>query len=279
MLIPYAVDVPMARLPWANWALIAFTIAISVSVWLGAWDAPDVEEPLRFPDNMGNKENFDQIVAKIRTSIRMLDEPPAGSLQPRQFHFSQLVTHIFVHLNVLHLLGNMFFLFAFANAVNAKLGHLPFLGTYLLAGFAAGSAWLLIGEHRPALGASGAIMGIVGVFFIFFPRNDVLFWGNFAYRDFGTFYVPAYYVISFYLVADLLGVIWQHESGIGYVAHLGGALTGITLAIVLVTSRVVRSAFGEENLLQTLGVQKRRPSRDELDWQERRRRRRRSSLT
>src|SRR5205823_6429966 len=140
------VDVPMARVPVANWVLIGVTSLVTIAVW----------------------------VHEARTADRDDQEPEYPlALKPADFSPTQLVTYQFVHADILHLAGNMMFLFVFGNAVNAKLGHWQFVVIYLLLGVLAGAAFIPFAGGLPVLGASGAIMGIVGVFLVLFPRNDV----------------------------------------------------------------------------------------------------------
>ena len=91
--------------------------------------------------------------------------------QPGNFKISQLVGSLFLHAGWMHLLGNMFFLWLFGNAVNAKLGHWQFLALYFLAGIFAGGIYLIFGPAIPVLGASGAIMGVMGAFFMLLPAK------------------------------------------------------------------------------------------------------------
>src|SRR5437763_9671225 len=107
-MIPLTLDVPMKRIPWANWGLILATVAVSLAV----------------PYAPGERFAF------------LPDEtaPPKYSplvLQRHPFAAYQLVTSLFQHAGLLPLVGNLLFLFVFGNAINAKLGHLGFLAAYL----------------------------------------------------------------------------------------------------------------------------------------------------
>jgi membrane associated rhomboid family serine protease len=214
-MIPYQVDVPMARLPWANWALIA-----------------------------ANGLVFVFSAAAPAESLRPL------LLDPRHFSAGQLLTSLFLHADIVHLVGNMLFLFVFGNAVNAKLGHVGFLLSYFLIGVVEGLAWRWLG-HGPALGASGAIMGIVGLFFVLFPRNDVeVFYFDLGYGAFFT--IPAFWLILLYIVWDLCGVVLWSQEGVAYVCHLAGAVAGIAEGLLLTAGRWVKSTGYEENLWEML---------------------------
>jgi membrane associated rhomboid family serine protease len=229
MLLPYTVDVPMIRLPIANWALIATTALVSLAVFLGLWPGADWRADRKLQqafEQLQKKRGDSKEISKEVDDIlhASWNEPvPPLALRPGAFSPFQLVSHLFVHADIGHLLGNMLFLFVFGNAVNAKLGHGLFLASYCLLGAIAGVCWLLIGDGRPAVGASGAIMGIVGMFFVLFPRNDVrFFYWYWTVSD--IFDIPAFWLILFYLGCDLVGALFFGAGAVAYIAHLGGAV-------------------------------------------------------
>src|SRR5262245_55150884 len=89
--------------------------------------------------------------------------------------FSSLFTSMFMHANLTHLGGNMLFLWIFGDNVEARLGSLGYLAAYLATGIAGGivDALLREGSAIPGIGASGAISGVLGMYFIGFPKNRV----------------------------------------------------------------------------------------------------------
>lgn len=224
MLIPYSVDAPMSRWPLANWALIALTSL--VSLWVLA------EGELQDWNVIGPGEHF--------TSDGLL-----GSM----------VTHA----DLLHLIGNMVFLFVFGNAVNAKLGHIRYLVCYAVCGAIAGLGWALLADG-PAAGASGAIMGVLGMLVVFYPRNEIwiYYWlGGNPYGQFGwhgTFGLPGVLVIGAYFAMDVYFFATGDEGGVAYLAHIVGFLAGFAIASALVLLRMVALDETEENLYETLGV-------------------------
>jgi membrane associated rhomboid family serine protease len=261
MLLPYSVDVPMERWPFVNWALIAVTIFISMGIFIedahnSRLTPQQIERRIEDLEKQGlDDDAIDRILEG------QFDRTSSWALKPHNFSFLQLFSCLFVHLDLFHLVGNMFFLFVFGNAVNAKLGHVPFLLSYLLLGAMASLAWLVLGNGQPAVGASGAIMGIVGLFLVLFPRNDVtiLYWFSFAYA--GTFDLSALWVILAYLGADFWGTLRDGEGGVAYVAHLGGAVAGIGLGMTALALGYLAPLRGEENLLQFMGWQEKRPKK------------------
>lgn len=217
MLIPYNVDVPMQRWPVMNWIIMGVTIMLS----LATLASPEDFQPWML---IGPGEYF--TVAGL---------------------FGSLVTH----LDIVHLLGNMMFLFVFGNSINAKIGHIPFLLCYAAIGVIEGVVWALL-ANGPALGASGAIMGIVGMFVVFYPRNEVSIGYWFVARG-GSFEVPGMVVVAAYFAFDLWGFVSGGE-GVAYLAHIAGMLAGFGIASGLVLAGLFPSESYEENLYEVLGV-------------------------
>lgn len=138
-----------------------------------------------------------------------------------------LLTSVFSHNMLLHLLLNMFVLSSFGPIMVTTLGTARFLRFYLTAGIlsslahAAVSAFLLHQPELPALGASGAISGLILLFSLLYPRQKILL--------FGFIPLPAVFGAVIFVLLDLWGLYAQAEGGglpIGHGAHLGGALTG-----------------------------------------------------
>ncbi len=253
-MIPLSVDVPMKRLPWANWVLILATVVISLAV------------PYATEERTGRSSGE---LTRHRYSPLVL--------QRDGFAAYQLVTALFQHAGPLHLFGNMLFLFVFGNAINAKLGHVGFLASYLGIGVLENLVWLVAGESA-CLGASAAIMGMCGMFLVLYPRNDVrVFWdeGNVAlFTRSWTSEIPGWAIVLLYLAFDLWGALLDRKAGIGYVSHLIGALLGIALAIVLLKGGWLTPDRGEQTLLQWLASEG--PVEDEVPDRQRGRKKPRS---
>jgi membrane associated rhomboid family serine protease len=270
MLLPYTVDVPMSRIPFANWVLIGATTVASVILYVEHFqrEREVLEKWVRAAREM--KAPPPQLREAVEKALK--GEPrsfPWSLKRGESFSAAQLLSYQLVHAGPLHLVGNMVFLFVFGNAVNAKLGHLPFLGCYFGLGVLAGLAWLLLGHGPEVVGASGAIMGLVGVFLVLFPKNDVTVLYALSLGRAGSVSVPAFLVILSYMVSDLLGAAFG-SGPVAYVAHLVGLFAGAALACVLVGWGWVRSERYEENLLQAVGMLPRR--KDEVDyyWEQKR---------
>ncbi len=159
---------------------------------------------------------------------------------------SGMFGHVFLHADLIHLLGNMIFLWAFGNAICAKVGNIAYIPIFFMLALLAAIIHLVM-DGAPAIGASGAINGIVGMFLILFPRNNVacfwffIFWG-------GMFRVSSYWMILLWLAFDLWGVV-TGEQTVAYWAHIGGLLGGAAVAVVLLKGRFIEPLRTEETLL------------------------------
>ncbi|NLY38223.1 MAG: rhomboid family intramembrane serine protease [Firmicutes bacterium] len=148
-----------------------------------------------------------------------------------------LVTANFLHGGWLHLIGNMIYLWIFGDNVEDRLGHLSFLVTYLLMG--AGSQLFHVFTapegQIPLVGASGAIAGVLGAYFVLFPRARVLTLLPLGF--FITFvHIPAVVFLAFWFILQLINATAQGLAmgvqPVAWWAHVGGFLIGIIVGVV-----------------------------------------------
>jgi membrane associated rhomboid family serine protease len=141
-----------------------------------------------------------------------------------------LVTSMFLHANWWHVLGNMFFLWIFGDNIEDAMGHLRFFAFYMLCGLAGGAALILSAPHSivPAVGASGAIAGVMAAYVMIRPCAKIELWVFiFPYP------VPALVFIGFWIGTQILHVEMHSNTGVAYWVHLGGAIAGALLIIVM----------------------------------------------
>jgi membrane associated rhomboid family serine protease len=215
LIIPYHVDVPMRCMPWMNWVLIGVTVL--------------------FYPLCGSARNFTPLGESL-----VLGQGALG-----------WVGHVLVHADLFHLFGNMLFLWVFGNAVCAKVGNLAYPFIYFGLGLVVGVLSYAI-DPRPAVGASGAINGVVGLFVVWYLLNDISCW--YAYWFFGlagagNYAVSSYWMVLMWAAFDIWGMI-RGGGNIGHVAHLAGFIAGFALAVILLKSRWVEMERGERSLLQ-----------------------------
>ncbi len=192
---PFGVDVAMGRLPFANWALIALNFFVFLM----------------------------QLQGKIGEDAVM--QVADGGWNPLA-----MLASCFLHGSVGHVLGNMLFLWTFGNPICAALGTWRYLLVYAALGIFS-SATMMVAHGEIGIGASGAINGIVGMYLVLFPVNDVSCFWYFFYR-WGVVEVSGFWLVLLWLSFDILGVIRGQDDGVGYWAHLGGVAGGIGLGFL-----------------------------------------------
>jgi membrane associated rhomboid family serine protease len=153
---------------------------------------------------------------------------------PATFHASTLVTSMFLHGGWMHVIGNMWYLWIFGDNVEDRLGHGRFIVFYLLCGIVAAFGQILIDPTStlPTIGASGAIAGVMGAYFVLYPQSRVLtlvtliiFWE--------VIEMPAIILLGFWFLMQLFsaGAIAVTAStgggGVAFMAHVAGFITGI----------------------------------------------------
>jgi membrane associated rhomboid family serine protease len=147
--------------------------------------------------------------------------------------FLTLLTSIFMHGGLLHIGGNMLFLWIFGDNVEHRIGHIPYLIFYLVAGVIASFAQILVNTDStiPTLGASGAISGVLGAYLVMFPTNRVtVLFLRFPMQ------VPALVAIGLWAVFQFIsgiGALGVEESGggVAYMAHIGGFVAGVAAGL------------------------------------------------
>jgi membrane associated rhomboid family serine protease len=149
--------------------------------------------------------------------------------------FLTLVTSMFLHGGIAHLLGNMLFLWIFGDNIENAMGHVKYLFFYLLGGVLAGLSHvfttLILGQNLliPCFGASGAISAVLGGYLLLFPTRGVHVWLFFFF----VVTIPAFVVVGLWFVFQVmngLGTLGGEESGgVAYAAHIGGFVVGLFL--------------------------------------------------
>jgi len=155
---------------------------------------------------------------------------------PRLSPALTLFTSMFLHGSLFHLLGNMLFLWIFGNNVEDFLGSVRFVLFYLICGLGAGLTQVIFSPNSqvPMIGASGAVAGVLGAYFILYPRARVLTF-VFLFVFIRVLPIPAAYVLGFWFIAQVLNI--GMGGGVAWFAHIGGFLLGVVLIKALEGSR------------------------------------------
>jgi membrane associated rhomboid family serine protease len=145
------------------------------------------------------------------------------------------LTCMFLHGGWAHILGNMWSLWIFGDNVEDVMGPWRFLAFYLLTGVAAGLTHYFLNAHSavPTVGASGAIAGVLGAYFILFPRAQIVVLVPIFFFPF-FFQLPAVTYLLFWFLSQLVGgaiagLSSAQVSGIAFWAHVGGFVAGVVL--------------------------------------------------
>jgi len=158
------------------------------------------------------------------------------------------LTSMFLHGSWMHVIGNMWFLWIFGDNIEDYLGHFKYLIFYLISGLGAAFAQLILNPHSrvPTVGASGAIAGILGAYFVLYPKARVLIW----FPIFFFFYLPAWVTLGYWFAMQFLsGAATSIASysdtrgGVAFWAHVGGFVAGIVL-IKIFPERPRRYRYG-----------------------------------
>ncbi len=200
---------PSLRKPWVTYGLIIVNIGVFLSYW-------------PFFDGQISINRFYMAWA-------MTPERVSNGLQPYT-----LLTSMFLHGGWMHLLGNMLFLWIFGDNLEDELGHVGFLGFYLVAGLLAGAAHLFSDPNSaiPTVGASGAIAGVMGGYLLMYPRAkvDVFFFFVIFFR---IIPLPAWLMLGGWFLLQLFnGVsVDAANGGVAYWAHAGGFVVGFLMML------------------------------------------------
>jgi membrane associated rhomboid family serine protease len=224
------------RFPFVNYALILANIAVFVY-------------ELTLPDQ---GQCFTQDYALIPSHVLALQAHPLAAYSacaaiPPVSVAVTLITAMFLHAGLLHIGGNMIYLWVFGDNVEDRLGHFWYLIFYLVCGLAANAAQIAAtvatnGDLNIVnLGASGAIAGVLGAYLIFFPGarvRSVVFIGFFPLLT----SLRAFIVIGFWFLLELLDAyltvvpvngVSVATGGVAYFAHVGGFVLGLLIALVV----------------------------------------------
>ena len=145
-------------------------------------------------------------------------------------NIASVITSMFMHGGLLHIIGNMLFLFVFGDNLEDRFGRIKYLLMYIGWGFAAALMHSLYavsagGGETPAVGASGAISGVMGAYLVMFPRAKVL---TMIFAFFiTTVRIPAIAFIPFWFILQVIYALIGVPGGVAYLAHIGGFIVGL----------------------------------------------------
>jgi membrane associated rhomboid family serine protease len=237
---PLKDNIPTMRFPLVTIALIAINVVVYF-----VWQKGGI---LHGPDDV-NVVDYGWIPYEIKhpgdQCIVQGSAIACGEVSGQPSIFETAITSMFMHGSILHLGGNMLFLWIFGNNVEDSMGPIKFIIFYVLGGLAALAGQTLVasgsGEAVPLVGASGAIAAVLGGYIVLYPRARVLT-VVFVILFFTIIEVPALVMLGVWFVQQALFGAWGltdptgDGGGVAYFAHIGGFVFGL-LAIKLFASR------------------------------------------
>ncbi len=219
LLIPIHDDNPTVIKPWVTYALIA----VNVVVFVWQYSLP--------PETIAATAYQLGVIPAVLLGTDTL--PADLAIVPA---WTTLITSMFMHGGLLHLGGNMLYLWIFGNNVEDAMGHTRFLVFYLLTGFAASALQIAMDPDStiPVIGASGAISGVLGAYLLLYPHAIIKMLVP-IFIIIRVFKIRAVWVLGIYFLLQIGGVISSgltpedEGGGIAYGAHLGGFIAGVLL--------------------------------------------------
>ena len=236
MIFPISDDNSDRRiLPVVNWAFIAINVLVFV-----------------FLQGLGGNDRFTYAFSTVPQEIttgrdvvtpdQTLRDPRTGQtvvqpglqVTPIPLYLT-LLTAVFMHGGIMHLAGNMLYLFIFGDNIEDYLGHFRYAVFYLVCGIIASLAHVFtnLGSEIPSLGASGAISGVLGGYLLLFPKRRVTV---FLFRMMTD--VPAYVALGLWILMQVgQSYLSGGRDGVAYAAHIGGFIAGLALVKVFALGR------------------------------------------
>ncbi|WP_437226335.1 rhomboid family intramembrane serine protease [Planctomicrobium sp. SH661] len=263
------------REPFAAWAIVVTIIVFSTLFWTGS-SSPRVQRSLKqamlwcgteppsseliealyeYTDR-GNLEAYDAELGRLEALMPETDHEelaqqalanlPVHERVIGEFRVYQLLSHAFLHGDIVHLAGNMIVLLILGSKINGVTGNVAYLLLFAFFSITSGLVEYvsLIGEPSIAcLGASGVAMGMAGMYLILFPvqRVHVVAWIRPAVLLMKIFSCPGMVIVLFYIVFDVIAVAFSWNDSTAHWAHLGGFITGIVVGLALLLGRQVDS--------------------------------------
>jgi membrane associated rhomboid family serine protease len=217
-LIPIRDTIPHRRTPVMTWALIA----VNVAVFLYELSLPS--------------EELERLFYFFGIVPARYSHPEWATVVGLPFDdYWPFVTCMFLHGGWAHIIGNMWTLWIFGDNVEDRMGSVRFLFFYLLTGLAAGLTHYFTNANSavPTVGASGAIAGVLGAYFVLFPRSQIIVMVPVFFFPF-FFQLPAVTYLLFWFLSQILGgaiagLSSSQVGGIAFWAHAGGFVAGVLL--------------------------------------------------
>lgn len=141
-----------------------------------------------------------------------------------------ILSSMFLHSGLMHLLGNMLFLWIFADNIESTIGNLPFLLFYFIGGAISVIMHISLAHSQECtvlVGASGAIAAVMGAYLVMFPKSKI----KMTFFFIQSFYLPAFVFLGFWIAQQVYSVMQPSDSNVAFWAHIGGFIFGVMLGL------------------------------------------------
>jgi membrane associated rhomboid family serine protease len=260
--IPLKDDNPTRRFPVLTILLIVANIGIYFFVQEGPNEFVAEDQTEQVEDLLFNFENaaipcevvegrpltFDELEQTLRLNDgeACQDRPTGPEVFPDKNVWLSLLYSMFLHGGLLHLFGNMLFLWIFGTNIEDHMGIPRFVIFYLLGGLIASAAHIAVQPDStvPVVGASGAIAAVMGAYLVWFPNapiKTIIIFYFILFRD-----IAAKWLLGFWFVSQFFDVV-NPNSGVAWMAHVGGFVFGALVALLVKTSRGARDVLWRDD--------------------------------
>ena len=208
-MIPYRDNIPCRYTPWVTWSLIVLNFGIFLLLWL-------------LPDK--TQAHFLYLYGLVPARYTSVEWAAWAGLA--QDDYAPFATHIFLHGGWLHVTLNMWMLWIFGDNVEDRMGALRYTAFFLLCGLVAGGLQIIANPESttPAVGASGALAGVMGAYFFMYPYARIVIWVFFLPL---FFEIPAIAFVGAWVIFQLYKATGGGLADVAWWGHLGGFITGM----------------------------------------------------
>jgi len=214
-MIPYADTVKIKRPPYVNISLIVINAAIFIYVIYFSGNAAGIIRKFGFTPSYFFNAGW---------------AAPLKYFHPILLNLQTLISSQFLHADLLHIIGNMLFLFVFGDNIEDRIGHFRYLIFYLLCGVIAMlvHGYIFRGSTLILIGASGAIAGMMGAFYILYPSAKIKTFLVIALKEFpAIYYIGVWFIFN--LARGILHIEGIYREPVAWWAHVGGFIAGALL--------------------------------------------------
>lgn len=242
MAFPLRDGLPTRRFPWVTLVLIVINVVVFLFVQPSAFQNPPDPTSETYYQEYERQLDAEEFVARwgavpcevlsgdsVAERPRQCADLDAGPAAEGKSVYLALLTAMFLHGSLLHLGGNMLFLWVFGNNVEDRVGRITYLGLYLVGGALGTLGYAAVNTDLsgPLIGASGAIAAVMGAYFVFHPRARIL--TAIVTAAVQVVYVPAAVVLALFFVTQF----FTADEYVAWEAHVAGMVAGVMLALIL----------------------------------------------